>query len=252
MNKKIYIISFILLWFILNIFFYLISNNYRYFLQSLKYEDIEYKVDDKFKIEIPDYKKQDKNNDRSNNIFSWLSEDFGNSEKKIPKKIENQEFIKQKEEILKNIDNKEIEQKFEFINFREKIKLTNIENNILKSLKKYKLKNVELHSRLFDLTWEYPDEYFEYFWKDITIYFFWNKPYNEIKDIFDVLTYELPFKINEVNNFGTNSFYINLDWLFEDNYIRLVIKKSNRTFWLKIKKELYNKIKNDISIIFKK
>jgi len=39
-------------------------------LQSLKYEDIEYKVDDKFKIEIPDYKKQDKNNDRSNNIFS--------------------------------------------------------------------------------------------------------------------------------------------------------------------------------------
>jgi hypothetical protein len=59
-----------------------------------------------------------------------------------------------------------------YINKREDIKLTNIEKNILGSFKKYSLKEVELHSRLFDLTDEYPDKYFEYYGKDITLYFF--------------------------------------------------------------------------------
>ena len=251
MNKKIYIIFFVLIWFILNIFFYLLSDNYRYFLQSLKYDNKEYKIDDKFKIEIPDVVKNEKNNSKDN-IFSWLSENFGETKKEVVKKTNIE--TKDKKAVIVNIDTKQavLEDKAEFVNYREKIKLTNIENNILEKLKKYKLKKVDLHPRLFDLTWEYPDEYFEYYSPDINLYFFWNKSYIDLRDIFEVLTYELPFKIKEVNNFWTKSFYINLDWLFEDDYIRIVIEKSNRTFWIKIKKELYNKIKNDLAIIFKK
>jgi hypothetical protein len=47
----------------------MLSDNYRYFLQSLKYDnESEYKIDDKFKISIPDSKYEKKIN--NNNIFS--------------------------------------------------------------------------------------------------------------------------------------------------------------------------------------
>jgi hypothetical protein len=84
------------------------------------------------------------------------------------------------------------------------------------------------------------------------LYFFWNKLYSDMKDIFEVLTYELPFQVNEVNNFWNKSFYINLNSWFEDGYIRVVLEKSNRIIWFKIKKEVYEKIKNDLGVILKK
>ena len=251
MNKKIYIMSLILVWFILNIFFYLLSDNYRYFLQSLKYDDVrDYKINDEFKIEILDLKK-DEVKPVKDNLFSWLSDNFWEETKKIEPEItiknSNDEIAVEKKE-----DYEELEEKSEFINTREEIKLTNIENNILQSFKSYDLKQVDLHPRLFDLTWEYPDKYFEYYTKDINLYFFWNKSYSDLVDIFTVLTYELPFSVNEVNNFWNKSFYINLDDLFEDEYIRIVLEKSNKTFWLKIKKQLYEQIKNDLSVVFSK
>jgi|TARA_Y100001960_G_scaffold324040_1_gene403572 hypothetical protein len=65
----------------------------------------------------------------------------------------------------------------------------------------YDLKKIELNSNLFDLTNEYPDDYFEYYSKDLTLYFFPTKRYNEVYDIFHVLTFELPIELNKVNNF---------------------------------------------------
>jgi ABC-type bacteriocin/lantibiotic exporter with double-glycine peptidase domain len=44
------------------------------------------------------------------------------------------------------------EKKVEFINSVEKIKLTDIEKKILEQFKKYNLKQIDLHPRLFDLT----------------------------------------------------------------------------------------------------
>jgi hypothetical protein len=48
----------------------MLSDDYRYFLQSLKYDnnELEYKVDDKFKISIPNVKDEKEIN--NNNIFS--------------------------------------------------------------------------------------------------------------------------------------------------------------------------------------
>jgi hypothetical protein len=65
----------------------------------------------------------------------------------------------------------------------------------------YKLNKLEINSNLFDLTDEYPDNYFEYYSKDLTLYIFPTKKYTELKDIFTVLSSELPITINEVNNF---------------------------------------------------
>jgi hypothetical protein len=48
----------------------MLSDNYRYFLQSLKYEnESEYKIDDKFKISIPDLENE-KEVSNNGNIFS--------------------------------------------------------------------------------------------------------------------------------------------------------------------------------------
>jgi hypothetical protein len=60
---------------------------------------------------------------------------------------------------------------------------------------------MEVNANLFDLTNEYPDEYLEYYSKDLTLYFFTTKRYTDLKDIFNVLSEELPFDINEINNF---------------------------------------------------
>jgi hypothetical protein len=57
------------------------------------------------------------------------------------------------------------------------------------------------------------------------------------------LTYELPFTLNEVNNIWEKSFYINLDWNFNDNNARIIFSYKNRLFWLKVWKKSYNKVK---------
>jgi hypothetical protein len=79
MNKKIYIISFIFLGFILNIFFYIISDNYRYFLQSIKWNN-QYEVNDNFKIKLNNLVKKNtssKNTEiEEESIFSWLKNNF--------------------------------------------------------------------------------------------------------------------------------------------------------------------------------
>ena len=97
---------------------------------------------------------------------------------------------------------------------------------------------------MFELTWEYPDYYYEYYSKDLTLYLFPTRTYREVFDIFDYLSGNLPFTLNEINNFWDNSFYINLREDVEDNFVRLVISDDAVTFWLKIKKDEYNRVKN--------
>lgn len=97
---------------------------------------------------------------------------------------------------------------------------------------------------LFGLTDEYPDEYREYANAHFSLYMFPTKSYTEIKNIFEILRYDFPYSLNEINNFGSASFYINMDELYEDNYIRIVFEYENLAFWLKIKKDSYNEAKS--------
>jgi len=256
MNKKIYIISFIFLGFILNIFFYVISDNYRYFLQSLKNKDNTYNINDDFEIKLNNLVPQDisSEDNEEESIFSGLKNNFWEDSDDIYHKQNNTKSNKKQPVAISKpkIHTADIKQQVEFAKESSNTINTNIEKNILKQFKKYKLKPLELQWRIFWLTSEYPYKYLEYYNDDLNLYLFWNKNYNELKDIFSVLWYELPIKINEVNNFWHKSFYINLNDLFDDSYVRIVIQSQSRMFGIKIKKDFYTKHKNDLGQIFHK
>lgn len=109
------------------------------------------------------------------------------------------------------------------------------------------------NSSLFGLTNEYPYDYKEYYSREkkMTLYVFKEKDYTEILNIFDVISYNLYFKIKKVNNFGDKSFYINLDSDLDDNYVRFVFSYKNSNFGLKIKKDWYNEVKDILKTVSK-
>jgi hypothetical protein len=136
MNKKIYIIFFVLLGFILNIFFYIFSENYRYFLKSLKSDN--YNLNDEFQIKLDKIVKENKETEEEDSIFSGLKNDFVLEEKKQTKKIKKQINSKKdsKEKKEKVVEfKKELEKKFQ---------ITKVENEILSKFSKFKLKELEL------------------------------------------------------------------------------------------------------------
>ncbi len=134
---------------------------------------------------------------------------------------------KQKEEELKDLNND------------EKYFLSLLEM-------KYVLTEKENHASLFGITTEYPDDYYEFDNKHVSFYVFPTKNYDEIKDIFEILSYDLPYTLKEVNNFWSSSFYINLKQGYADDTIRIVLEYKKRAFWLKIKKDNYNRVKEII------
>lgn len=120
---------------------------------------------------------------------------------------------------------------------------------VLNTFSSYNLKRLFEHGSLFDLTTEYPDDYFEYIGWDISVYFFVTKKYEDVKEVFEAISNTLPFSIKEVPLVEKRAFFLNLDESFSDEYIRLVVEYKKRVFWLKIKKTMYNEIKNLIKTI---
>jgi len=194
-----------------------------------------------------------------NLIFYFLSEDYRFFLKKIK---ENDDVVYMEEKAyndkLKTIDidkhqlvevSKENEKIFNLdkdswkIELKNEVTLWKNYQDIVDLFKIYKINKLEINANLFDLTDEYPDNYFEYYSKDLTLYLFPTKTYSEVYDIFSVLSDELPFTVNEINNFWDNSFYINLDKDIEDRFIRLVISNKWVVFWLKVKKTEYSLVK---------
>ena len=245
MKNFLYIIFFLIISLLLNIFLYYVSSDYRLFLKEIKgvenvklieqdelIEEEEIKINDNFNVNIADVGLKE------DNISDLLIE-----EEIVEKKVEEEK----QEEIIEKIEEDSMESvKVEYISVYDELKITKIEEEFLSKFAAYKLKELELHPRLFDLTSEYPDSYFEYYSEYLTLYFFGNKPYNEIRDVFEILTYELPFTLNELDNFWEKSFYVNLDENFQDWVVRLVLLYKNRTFWLKLKKEVYDHVKGKL------
>jgi hypothetical protein len=200
-----------------NIFVYTLSEDYRFFLKKLKYkEEIVYnehiEVDDTQRVLIQE-------------------DDAGNTNIIIPD--EDITFLDALSGKTKAIEEDEALQE-----------LTQDEQFFLESFeKKYVLEEKWVHASLFNLTTEYPDDYYEFYNKHLNLYIFPTKSYEEVKSIFQVLTYELPYTLNQTNNFGTSSFYINLDEGYEDDNIRIVLEYKKRAFWLKISKDNYNRAK---------
>ncbi len=212
MRKIIIFIVFLIIIFIINLIFYSLSEEYRFFLKKIKNSwDVVYL--------------ENKNIDDTINKKELEFIETSN---------ENESIFDLKDEIWKVMLKSEVTL---WKNYKEIIDLFSI----------YKLIKLELNSGLFDLTDEYPDNYFEYYSKDLTLYLFPTKTYNDLFDIFSILDDELPFSLNEVNNFGDNSFYINLNKDIEDRFVRLIISNKWVVFGLKIKKTEYDLVKEKLN-----
>ena len=215
MRKIIIFIIFLIIIFIVNISFYFLSEDYRFFLKKIKDTNEIVYLEDK-------------------NINDDLEPD-------IP---EGAEFVK-----LSNENEKifEIKEDTWSVSLKKEIVLWKNYRKIIELFSVYRLIKLEMNSNLFDITDEYPDNYFEYYSKDLTLYLFPTKTYTDLNDIFSVLEDELPFSINEVNNFWDNSFYINLNNDIEDRFVRLIIANKWVVFWLKIKKTEYDLVREKLN-----
>lgn len=220
MRNTILFIIFLIFSFLINVVFYFVSDDYRVFLKKIKNKEVI--VEEK---------------------PSFINDDF--SQKEEINIDENIEIVKPDNEnniIFNKLDDNKVEIKSNISLWKNYIDILDLFSN-------YDLQELELNTNLFDITSEYPDNYLEYYSKDLTLYFFPTKNYKDVYDIFSVLEYELPFKINELNNYGDNSFFINLNQDINDSFIRIVISNKWVVFWLKIKKNEYNQIKEKLNTL---
>lgn len=226
MRNTILFIIFLIFSFIINICFYYLSDDYRNFLKNIK--------NDK-------YSSLDLNNSFIDNINKEISSD------EFTDNQINDDF----EIVKKNNENNAIFNKLENnkVEIKNSITLWKNYKKILDIFNSNSLQELELNTNLFDITDEYPDNYLEYYSKNLTLYFFPTKNYSEVYDIFSILSSELPFKINETNSFWDNSFFINLNQDINDSFIRMVVSHNWVVFWLKIKKNEYNIVKENLNIL---
>ena len=124
-----------------------------------------------------------------------------------------------------------------------------IENEVLALFQWENLRSIDENINIFWLTNEYPDPYYEWISEDISFYIFPTKTYTEVYDIFDVLSFDIPYTLNIVNTFGNRSFFINMDTNWDDGNVRLVFEYKKQVFWLKMKKNRYNEIREIISTL---
>lgn len=204
---------------IVNIIAYSLSEDYRFFLKKLKYQeevvyDSQVSVDDTNRMEVidttPEKVIETQTIQTSGTGFTFLDVLSGKKD----------------------------------ISWEEaSVKLTPEHLQFLDLFEAFDIKQTSSQESLFGLTWEYPDTYYEFEGEDIVVYVFPTKTYSEVLKIFRVLEYEAPFTLNETGSFGEASFFINLDTAFSDDSVRIVLESGKKLFWLKIKKDTYNTIK---------
>lgn len=230
MKLLIKFLFFLLILFFLNVIFYFLSDDYKFFLQNLKHNWDIINQENKENKNILDNNNNDDILDK--NLNSNLNSNNNNLNNDDILKIDNNNF-----NLVDKSEPKNNEIKQEVIlwsNYRKVLDL--FKTN-------YELKEIEINWTLFELTDEYPDHYYEYYSKELTIYLFTTKTYSQVFEMFNYLQSSLPFSVKELNNFWEKSFYINMRDDVKDNYIRLVISKNGINFWLKIRNDEYNKVK---------
>lgn len=232
MRNAILFIIFLIFSFFINVIFYYISDDYRLFLKNIKNDSNISKIDDSF-LSI-------KNNfSDTQDSTSITNDSIIIDEIEIDDSIELVKINNENDNIFDKNTNK--------VEIKNSVNLWKNYLDILNNFSNYNFQELELNTNLFDITDEYPDNYLEYYSRDLTLYFFPTKSYKEVYDLFSVLEFELPFKINQTNSFWDNSFFINLNQDIVDNYIRVVVNHKWVAFWLKIKKNEYNSIKEKLN-----
>lgn len=241
MRNTILFIIFLIFSFLINVIFYYISADYRFFLKNLKKNELTI----------------EEQSDFLNDDFSYNTKNVvENEDDKITDEIEKSEIddikLDDNIEIVKTSNENNLifsDDKDNKVKIKNNVSLWKNYKDILDIFSNYDLQALELNTNLFDITDEYPDNYLEYYSKELTLYFFPTKTYKEVYDIFSVLEFELPFKMNAANSFWEESFFVNLNQDISDNFVRVVISHKWVVFWLKIKKNEYNLIKEKLNTL---
>ena len=276
--KILYVLIIVIVCFVLNLAAYYSSDSYRKFLKEFKWVEQNTIISkDEYDISV-NYKDKVSNKENELNNIEWEITFISSKSKdeilkeKLEEKVafireqereekrRKEELKKRKEELEKrqNKVNRIIHKLEKKVNKKDELKKVKIpisndvKNNVmsiydkrvLKLFTEFNLVELKYHWKLLDVTSEYPDKYFEYYSMDLTLLFFPNKWYNEIKDIFSVESNWYNFMINEVDNFWDESFYVNLWENSADWDIRVIFKKNGKTFWFKVSKTEYSKVKN--------
>jgi len=230
MKKVIYSFLFLLIIFILNIFSYFFIKDYQIFIKSLKYWD-DYLTQNKDPSEVfftdevisstgsctcDDKNKENSDNktsdNKSENIFTW-------NEKNDSKVVEN------------TIDDDLIK------TYSWVISQT---LDIFWSGSLLKIKKYSPDYKLFWLTDEYPKKYLTYTNQKFELYMFLEDDYDNLFNVFSFLWNELNFELNKTNTFWNRSFFINNS---QKNQINIIVKHSNKLFWIKLDKKYYPEIR---------
>lgn len=244
MRNTILFIIFLIFSFLINVIFYYISADYRFFLKNLKKNELTIEEQSDFLNDDFSYNTKEKVKNEEGDIE--VNETDIEEPKVADIKLgDNIEIVKTSNEnnliFSDDKDNK--------VKIKNNVSLWKNYKDILDIFSNYDLQALELNTNLFDITDEYPDNYLEYYSKELTLYFFPTKTYKEVYDIFSVLEFELPFKMNAANSFWEESFFVNLNQDISDNFVRVVISHKWVVFWLKIKKNEYNLIKEKLNTL---
>lgn len=238
--------------FIVHLFLYFISPSYGNYFKNMKHEGTEINWNDNVNNNEKSIKGVS-NYTWSKFVMADINEDT-NSKKDDLEDIEYEVASENNDKVIKNNYDDLNEESSEKDN-DENINSNSVKEEVINLFEEFDLKEKEetQNSSLFWLTNEYPYEYEEYYSREkkMNFYFFKEKEYKDILNIFEVISYNLFFKIKKVNNFWEKSFYINLDQDLDDNYIRFVFSYKNNNFGLKIKKDWYNDVKNILKGISK-
>ncbi len=232
MRILLFILAVLLVGTLTNIVLYAMSDDYRFFVKKMKYGSETVSSDNILDVEEV-VKIQDELDGDIDKVLDVVS-----------KRQKGMTFL----EVVES-------QKWDISDDEEQLpELTFYENEVLQAFQeRFDITELLIQTRLFGLTREYPDNYYEYYSPELTLYIFPTKSYNDILKIFSLLEEEEGFFLNETNSFGEKSFFINTNADYENNdEIRLVFAYEKRAFWLKIKKESYNSVEDILQNLFPK
>lgn len=247
MKNTIYIFLVFVLVFFLNLLLYIYVDGYREIIKAIKYgsnsvELIWWEIDDSYNVNSIEIEKRKMQEDLENGLLLDLNlnENQDTNAWVTESGIEN-------ENVSWNTTAWNSEWTNTPIAWNESIgrvaQLTVVEKDILDIFfeNDYWLYKIIEKDDLLDIAWEYPDEYLQYGREWLDVYMLTTREFEEVSSIFGVLEYEMPFSINKVNNFWTQSFFINLERI--DDKIRFIFEYKQKVFGIKVQKVNYERVK---------
>ncbi len=242
MKKIIYWFLFLFVIFLLNVAWYFFSENYRFLLKKIKHWDNYVMQDDET---LKDLNFSDEEIQKTNN-WTWTCDCsksqciLEDSSSWVFNKVST--WTTQLQD-LENIQKSNTTNALSWEVLSDELTYSWIINQVKEKFSWYDFKYKPYWDdyMMFGFTDEYPNKYLTYnAWK-FEIYFFVDDNFDKVYDFFELLSKDLNFEVKKTNNFWNRSFYINTT---DAKFIKVIVKSWDKLFWLNIKKQYYNEVKD--------